>query len=91
MSGHVGDAHAKYLLANQPNDLTSAGRPKDPIMPNDTNSVLNRYVIPLIPIPSTTPAPNNADAIVNARTINRILKALKGVGIIHFKPITTIT
>lgn len=76
MSGQLGDIHGKQLLANNPNDLTEAGRAKDPVGKND-GTATNRYVIPLV-----SGAPS---AATNQAAINRILKALKGAGIIHFK------
>lgn len=77
MSGHLSDIHGKRLMANNPNDLTENLTPKNPVIVAGTT--YNRYVIPLL-----TGSP---DSTKNKNTINRILKALKGSGIIHFKPL----
>jgi hypothetical protein len=78
-TGQRGDIIGNKLNANNPNELTDSGRPKDPVGLNDGSSATNRFVIPL--------ATGTNDANDNQALINKILKALKGSGIIHFKPI----
>jgi hypothetical protein len=76
-TGQRGDIIGNKLNANNPNELTDTSRPKDPVGANDGSSATNRYVIPLLT--------GAGDADANLAHINRILKALKGSGIIHFK------
>jgi hypothetical protein len=78
-TGQRGDIIGNKLLANNPNELTENSTPKDPVKLN--GNTYNRFVIPLL----NPSEPMSATAAQNQEHINRILKALKGSGIIHFK------
>lgn len=90
MSGHVGDLHGKTLLLHPNNFVTThtSPRPELPVGPNDGVKDQHRFVLPLLvrDVTDTNVGVNGFTGADNdgvARNhINRILKALKGAGLI---------